>query len=130
MENKNPEKKKHIILIVALNLLFVFVSIGSVFSKLASREEFLSLRYIIFQGLVICMMGVYAIGWQQIIKHMPLSTAYPNKAVTVAWGIVWGAVLFDEKITFFKVIGALIVIAGVVLFALPEEEVQEKEAQE
>ena len=76
------------------------------------------------------MMGVYAIGWQQIIKHMPLSTAYPNKAVTVAWGIVWGAVLFDEKITFFKVIGALIVIAGVVLFALPEEEAQEKEAQE
>ena len=123
-------KKSGIKHYIILHLLFVLVSLSSVCSKFASGCEFLSLKYCFWQCGMIGFLGLYALGWQQIIKHMPLSTAYPNKAVTVAWGIVWGAVLFDEKITFFKVIGALIVIAGVVLFALPEEEVQEKEAQE
>ena len=33
---------------------------------------------------------VYAVGWQQVIKHLPLTTAYANKAVTVVWGILLG----------------------------------------
>ena len=33
----------------------------------------------------------YAAGWQQVIKHLPLTTAYANKAVTVVWGILAGS---------------------------------------
>ena len=56
---------------------------------------------------------LYAIFWQQIIKKLPLVTAYANKAVTVVWGIVWGILYFNEKITFMKIIGAIIIIIGV-----------------
>ena len=53
--------------------------------------------------------------WQQSIKHFPLTTAYANKAVTIAWGMLWGILFFREDITHNMAIGAIIVIIGVVL---------------
>ena len=44
-----------------------------------------------------------------------------NKAVTVVWGIIWGAVFFHESITVGKVIGAALVIVGVVIYARADE---------
>ena len=115
-------KKENIRNYIILNLLFAVMSLSSVCSKFASQCEFLSLRYCFFQLGMIFFLGVYAIGWQQMIKKMPLTTAYVNKAVTVAWGLIWGVVIFKEQLTPGRIIGALIVIAGVVLFALSEEE--------
>lgn len=60
---------------------------------------------------------IYAFFWQQVIKRLPLILAYANKAVTVVWGMIWGSILFNEGITVKKVIGALTVIIGIVLFA-------------
>ena len=67
--------------------------------------------------------------WQQVIKHMPLITAYANKAVTVIWGIIFGYLIFDETITLRKIIGAIIIIAGVyfIVSADAEEESDEKQ---
>ena len=62
------------------------------------------------------MLGIYAIVWQQIIKKLPLTVAYANKAITVVWGILWGILFFDESISFFKILGAMIIIAGIVLY--------------
>ena len=47
-----------------------------------------------------------AIGWQQVIKRIPLTTAFANKAVTVVWGLVWGALFFREAVTPGKLLGA------------------------
>jgi hypothetical protein len=66
---------------------------------------------------VLVLLGVYAIGWQQVIKRMPLSSAYANRAVTVIWGLFWGVVLFGESITPGKIIGALLIVAGIALYA-------------
>ena len=66
------------------------------------------------------ILGVYALAWQQVIKRMPLTTAYANKAVTVVWGMVWGMILFGESITPQKVLGAAVIVAGVVLYAFSE----------
>ena len=68
-------------------------------------------------GGVLLSLGIYAIGWQQIIKRIPLTTAFANKAVTVVWGIVWGALFFHEQITIGKAVGALLVVFGVILYA-------------
>jgi drug/metabolite transporter (DMT)-like permease len=38
----------------------------------------------------------------------------------VVWGIVWGAVIFHERISLFKVVGALVVLVGVVLYAVAD----------
>lgn len=102
--------------ILALNVLLMFFSLGGIFSKLASKQPFLSLKFILCYGILLLIMFVYAIGWQQVIKRLPLTTAYANRAVTIVWGIIWGLLIFNEKLNAGKVIGAFIVIAGVILY--------------
>lgn len=100
-----------------LHLLLMFYSFSSVCSKLASNQPFLSASFFLCYGCVFALLVLYAIGWQQIIKRLPLTTAFSNKAVTVVWGIIWGAVFFQEPITVKKVVGAALIIVGVVLYA-------------
>ncbi len=106
-----------------LHLLLMLYSLEGVCSKLASGEHFFSFKFCICYGIIILLLGVYAIGWQQIIKRLPLTTAYANKAVTVVWGIVWGFLFFSEPVTIGKIVGALLVIVGVVLYSGSEEAV-------
>lgn len=115
----NKDKLK---VLLALHLLLLVYSLSGICSKLAAKEAFLSFKYCLFYGIVIFILGIYAIFWQQIIKRLPLTTAYANKAVTIIWGLVWGAVLFSEQITIGKVVGAIIVIIGVVTYVTAPEE--------
>ena len=108
--------------ILALNILLMFFSLGGIFSKLASKQPFLSLKFILCYGALLFIMFVYAIGWQQIIKRLPLTMAYANRAITIVWGIIWGLLFFNEKLNLGKVIGAVIVIAGVLLYVTESEE--------
>ena len=73
-------------------------------------------------GLMLLALVVYAVGWQQVIKHLPLTTAYANKAVTVVWGILLGLAVFGEAVTPRQVIGAVIIICGIVLFVRADNE--------
>lgn len=98
-----------------LQLLFFMYSCCSVFSKLASQEEFLSWQFILFYLLAVFLLFLYAILWQQILKSVPLTTAYTNKAVTVIWGMVWGIMLFSETITLNMVIGIVLIVVGEIL---------------
>lgn len=68
------------------------------------------------------LLGFYAIAWQQIIRAIPLTTAFANKAVTSAWGLVWGLLFFREQITVGKLLGVALVIVGVVLFSTADGE--------
>lgn len=98
-----------------LNLIILFYSLGGICSKTASRKQFLSFEFILFYGLVLFILAVYAVLWQQVIKRIPLNIAYANKAVTLVWGMLWGAVVFKEHISLANIIGAVIVLAGVLL---------------
>jgi drug/metabolite transporter (DMT)-like permease len=113
----NGIKKKYFIY---LHILLVLYSFSAVCSKLAAAEPFLSFRFCLYYGLVLFLLALYALCWQQIIKHLPLTMAYANKAITVVWGLLWGLLLFGEKITAGKVLGAVFVIAGIVLYALSD----------
>lgn len=88
---------------------------------MAAQYHFLSFWFILFYGLVILNLGVYAIVWQQIIKKLPLNTAYSNKAVTIAWGILWGFLFFQETIKWNMILGAVIVIFGVIIVVRADE---------
>ena len=112
-------KVKPYLLLHALLLLY---ALSTLLSKLAAGEEFLSPRFILFYGGVIGLLGIYALGWQQVIKRLPLTAAYANKAVTVVWGLIAGLLFFGEAMTWGKAAGAAMVIAGVVLFALADGE--------
>jgi len=50
------------------------------------------------------------------------SVAYANKAVTLIWGMIWGALLFKEQITPSKTAGILLVIVGIVILNGKKEE--------
>ena len=106
---------------IALHILLLFYSFGGVCSKIASGTPFLSVKFIVYYGGLIAVLGVYAIVWQQIIKRLPLTFAYSNKAVTVVWGMIWGMCFFGETITAQKAIGAVIVIVGVILYSLSDK---------
>ena len=101
----------------ALHMLLMVYSTSGILSKLAAGVDFLSIEFCLYYGGVLLLLGVYAIGWQQILKRLPLTTAFSNKAVTIVWGIVWGALFFFEPITLPKAVGALLISAGVVLFS-------------
>lgn len=115
------EKEKLKVLFM-LHLMLMIYSMSGICSKLASREAFLSPYFCIYYTIIIVLLGGYAIGWQQIIKRLPLTTAFANKAVTVVWGIIWGALFFHESVTIGKIVGALFVIFGVVIYAYADKE--------
>lgn len=103
--------------LIALHLLLLFYSLSGIFSKNAAHEPFLSPLFIVLYGGMLLILFVYAIGWQQILKRLSLSMAFANKAVTVVWGMVWGALIFGESISALNLAGAAMVIVGVVLYA-------------
>lgn len=100
-----------------LHLLLMMYSCEGILSKLAAGQEFLSPGFILCYGGVIAILGLYAIGWQQAIKRMPLTSAYANRAITVVWGVIWGIVVFHEGVSLLQLLGCAIVVAGVALFA-------------
>lgn len=108
--------------LILLHVIILIYSLSGICSKLAANEEFLSLRFCLYYGGVILLLGFYALAWQQIIKQLPLSTAYANKAVTVIWAMLWGILFFDESVTIGKMAGILLVIAGIVIFAKADHE--------
>ncbi len=111
---------------LALHLLLLLYAVSSVFSKLAAGEAFLSFRFILYYGAVLLLLALYALGWQQVIKRLPLTSAYANKAVTVIWGLLAGLLFFGEALTLRKLLGALLVIGGIVLFAFSDREAESK----
>jgi len=115
-------KKTHIRTLILLHILLMVNSTSGIFSKLAAGEPPLSFNFCLYYGMILFLLGVYTIGWQQIIKRIPLTSAFANKAVTVVWNIIWGAIFFREAITAGKMIGTVLVIAGVILFALDTQE--------
>lgn len=116
------KKTKYFIL---LHLLLLLYSCCGIFSKTASGKEFLSLEWCFNYGMVIVIMGVYALLWQQVLKQLPLNVAFSNKAVTLVWGMLWGVLIFKETLTVMNIIGALMVLAGVILMVSDEGEKNE-----
>ncbi len=109
---------------ILLNILLLIYSLSGVFSKLASRQSFFSLRFFLYYGMIIFLLGIYAVSWQQIIKNLPLSTAFANKAVTVLWGLIWGVLFFGERVTLSKLAGILMIICGIVIYALSDRDTE------
>lgn len=110
-------KRSNIKIIILLNFLLMFYSMSGICSKLASKQQFLSFKFCFYYGLILLLLGIYAIGWQQIIKRLPLTVAFANKAITIVWGLIWGCIFFGEMVTIRKIGGAILVIVGVVLYS-------------
>lgn len=106
--------------LIGINFIYALVVI---FSKLASIYTFLSIGYCACLFFSIVMIGIYAISWQQIIKRMPISEAYMFKGTSIVFVLFLSAVLFGEDITLQNIIGSVIIILGIALFAKSDKEV-------
>ena len=100
--------------LVGINLLYACVTI---FTKYASQHEFMSTAYCLGLAGAIGVMGAYAIGWQQVLKRIDLSTAYMFKGTSLIFVMLLASAFFGEKITINNIIGACVIIAGIALYA-------------
>lgn len=119
---KNSEKSRAGVYLM-LHLSLLCSSLSGVCSKMASRytDHIFSARFVFWFGLVFVIMFGYAVVWQQILKRMPLTVAYANKPVTLIWGIIWGRLLFGEKITWNMPVGAAVIFFGIYLVVTSDE---------
>lgn len=114
-------KNIRVVTIILLHILLALYSTSGILTKLAAMSELLSIKFFLLYGGIVLILGIYAIVWQQIIKYMPLSTAYANKAITVVWGILWGVLFFQETVSWNMIIGAIVVIIGVIIVVTSDE---------
>ena len=112
--------------VLFLHAIIFLYSLSSLCSKFASRLEFFSFKWILLYGLLIFILGIYAILWQQLLKRLPLNFAYANKSLTLIWGMLFGIIIFEEKITVMNIIGAIIVLAGVILMVTDDKKEKEE----
>ena len=103
--------KYFVLLIVGL----LFYSFTSIFSKLASYENFLSIKYLLFYSLIVFFLFIYAIIWQQVLRHIDLSIAMSFKPLVLIFNFIWSIFLFNEKITTNVFIGFIVIFIGIMI---------------
>lgn len=104
----------YILSLIAINLLYACVGI---FTKYASQQDFLSLNFMLVVMGAVGVMGLYAVLWQQVLKRIELSVAYMFKGTSIIFVMLLAYILFGEQITWNNILGAIIIIVGIVLFA-------------
>lgn len=112
--------------IVLLQAIIIIYTISSIMAKFASGGETIE-RIILFFGLNLLFLGIYAICWQQMIKIFPLSVAYANRAMALLWSAVWAKIIFGENISGRQMLGIGLVIVGTLII---NTEKQEEKADE
>jgi multidrug transporter EmrE-like cation transporter len=86
-------------------------SISGIFTKLASGQT--RWFFLLFYGLSLFVLAVYAVVWQFLLQRFKLSEAFTHKGIVVIWGILWGILLFSETLSVGKILAAALIIAGI-----------------
>lgn len=98
-----------------LHIILLLQVFSGICLKFASSYNILSINFILFYGLGIFFLILYAFFWQKILRIMPLSTAYMNVSMVIIWMIFVGYLIWGEPITINKIIGAVFVITGIII---------------
>lgn len=117
--------KGKIKVLIGLHALLLVYSLSGICSKMAARFPFLSPQFIGCYAGIVLILGIYAIGWQQVIRRLPLSLAYANKAVATIWTCVWSVLVFHEHISAGKLFGIAVIIIGIIMYSMSEEKQNE-----
>lgn len=112
-------KKERIKQFLFLHIALLVYSLTSILSKFAADKK--GIVFIMMYGGVLVCLALYAILWQVVLKKFSLTIAFANKAIVVVWGIVWGWLFFEEAVTWNKIIGAIIIIVGIMMVVRDDE---------
>ena len=114
MKEKKESMLRHILLLQFNVFMF---SWNGIFAKLAAKyltqDGMFGFYTILFMGLMVANCGIYAIFWQQNLKHFEVNVAYAHRAVYNIWSLVWAVLIFKEHITRGNIIGTLLIILGI-----------------
>jgi drug/metabolite transporter (DMT)-like permease len=66
-------------------------------------------------------MFIYSFLWLNILRLFTLTEAFSAKGITVVWGIIWGFLIFSEKISTAKIVAAALIILGITLLGRSNE---------
>ena len=116
------KKKISIKDLLFLQIVIMIYTGSSIAAKFAANQELLSLKFCLFYGIEIVILGIYAVLWQQIIKRFELSVAYANRAMLLVWSMLWAVLIFHDEITPQNVVGVLFVIVGTMIINLDTKE--------
>ena len=99
--------------LLSLHFLLFIYSLGALCSKLAAEKPFLSAAFVGLYISLLLILFIYAVFWQQLLKKIPLTTAFANRAAVVVWSMVWGRLFFSEKITWQMIAAVFLIFIGI-----------------
>jgi undecaprenyl phosphate-alpha-L-ara4N flippase subunit ArnE len=117
------EKKKHEGLKLFVSWFFVIFTLFSIVAA-AIMNKTVSYRHdgiTLDRFLDILFIGHYSLllvrgfTWLFALRRIPLSRAYPVLSLTFPLVLIFSKIFFNEPITVQKVIGSVIIVAGVIL---------------
>ena len=108
---------KQVIHLLAVFLLYSFEPIAA---KYTSQQGIGSISFWLGLVTIFGILGFYAVLWQQLLKGIPLSTAYMFRGSTLIYVLILSLILLGDSITAFNCIGAGMIVAGIALFAQEE----------
>ncbi len=104
---------------VLLHISILIFSATGIFSKMAAeninRNGIFDLQTFILAGLMLVNCGIYALFWQQNLKHFEVNVAYAHRAVYNVWSLLWAFLIFSEAITVGNIIGTILIISGILV---------------
>ncbi|AIK39538.1 hypothetical protein COM13_05040 [Bacillus pseudomycoides] len=105
---------------VFLHVAFLLYSIILLYMKWAAKFPVSSISFFIaYFGLVVILFG-YAILWQQVIKHFEISKAYSHRGIIILWSMLWSVIFLGETIKWNNLLGAAIIMIGIVVVTKDE----------
>lgn len=113
----DSKKKTGLINIVMLQAVVVIYTLNSIIAKFAAKAdvEMFSMKFFLFYGAEVMVLGIYAICWQQMIKRFDLSVAYANRAMAILWTALWALVIFKDTIGVKQAVGIALVVIGTIV---------------
>ena len=128
-ESRKLELKNALLTTLKLQPIVILYSLVSVSSKLASRElpkgceslwDFIidcltNPKLIGFYALMIAILMVYAVIWQKMIKNVRITVMYANKSSYIFWTQVAAVLLFEESLSFFNILGIVVIFIGILV---------------
>ena len=112
--DRQPGKVLTLCGLIGVNMLYACVGICT---KMAALQAPMSWPYLLWFCGAVAIIGIYAILWQQVLRRIELSTAYMFKGTTLIFTMLIAALLFGETITIPNIIGSVIIVTGIVIFA-------------
>ncbi len=107
-----------------LHVLLLVSALASLAAKMVGKTmegaALADIRFWVWAALAVGLYGVYALGWQQVLKRLPVSVAYAYTAVTFLWLFLFDLAL-GEPFSAGKAAGLLLAAGGVVCCAADGE---------